>query len=73
MPDITGMTDEQLLAAIEQAIAGNPTGITQYTVNGRSVTRMSLADLLKARAEIETRLARRRGGMFAVARPRRPS
>lgn len=67
-------TDQELLDSIDAAIAGNPTGVTQHTIHGRSVTRMSLKDLLDARAQIAARQARvNRDSMFAGARPRKPS
>ena len=62
-----------LIAAIDQAIAGNSTGITSYKINGREITRMSLTELLAARARLVGEQARaQRGSMFAVARPQTP-
>jgi hypothetical protein len=62
--------DEDIQEAIRRAIAANPEGIKSYTINGRTVERMSLLELMRAQAVIQAQ-TQRREGMFRVIRPRR--
>lgn len=55
--------------AISSVLAG---GIASYTINGRGATRLSLKDLRDQRRELESIVARLKGGMFSVAQFRNP-
>lgn len=67
-------TDQEILDAIDSAISGTASagGVKSYTINGRSVERMSIKELMEARGILQARISRSRGGILQVARPRRP-
>lgn len=55
--------DEQELAIINAAVSGQLTGgMASYQISGRMVQNIPLADLLKMRATLEARIARKRAG-----------
>lgn len=64
------MTPAQELALINAAITAILTGKVQsYSMNGRDVTRLDLADLWKRKNDLELAISRE-GGVFSVARMR---
>lgn len=63
------MTAAEELALINTAIESILTGKVQsYTINGRAVTRLDLADLWQRKKELEAAVARESSGSFLLAR-----
>ena len=58
-----------LNGAIATILAG---GVSSYSVNGRSVMKLSLKDLTEQRRELENLIARLGNGMFSVVQFRDP-
>ncbi len=65
-------TTQELLDAVDAAIAGNAEGVLEHEVRGRKVRYMSLTELLKARGILAARLQREQEGMVAGIRLRPP-
>lgn len=60
---------QELLDAVNSAIAGSLDGIEEYEYNGRRVKRMNPNELFKVRGKLMAQLDREQnGGMFRVAR-----
>ncbi len=61
-------SDTEILAAINDAILAIVTGRTaSYSINGRSLTKLSLSELQEMKSKYEARIAAASGGMFTVS------
>lgn len=67
-------TTQSLLAAVEAAIEALVTGgASSYSIGGRSVTKLNLAELFEQRRMLQSQLDRENNGMFRLAKMRRTS
>jgi hypothetical protein len=70
---VSAITDQQLLDATVAAIhALTVGGHTQYSINGRSVTKHDLDALWRQREKLERLVARHKSGMFGLMSFGRP-
>lgn len=67
-------TTQSLLTAVEAAIEALVTGgASSYSIGGRSVTKLNLAELFEQRRMLQSQLDRENNGMFRLAKMRRTS
>lgn len=66
-------TPQELIDAIDTAMAANPEGVVEIEVNGRKVKKLSPLALEKLREKLAARQDRANGSMFAGVRFGRPS
>lgn len=67
------MTNQQLLTAVEAAIAGTlERGVASYQVAGRALSTFNLKELVELRTQLLFAVARETGGGCSVAQFRRP-
>jgi hypothetical protein len=63
---VTGLTPEDELVLVDEAIKAIYTGAQEYQIQGRRITRANLTELLKRKKELEEQILMKNGTVSLV-------